>query len=183
MNTIDPRFPLGELPNRPAPPRVASWVTNSRVRPLCAAPGATAADKLLAERIMQGTGVVFWVDNDERMNAVTAVTAVSGSGPAYVFHFMEGLQKAANALGFDETRAKELAMRVVEGAVRQALGSSDALSTLRERVTSKGGTTAAALEVLDRRHTQGATMEALRAAYTRAGELAAELGRGGAARS
>lgn len=109
---------------------------------------------------------------------MNAVTAVSGSGPAYVFHFIEGLQKATAALGFDDSLAKALVLRVVEGAVRQAPASDEPLSTLRERVTSKGGT-AAALEVLDRRDAQGATLEALHAAYARAGKLASELGEGG----
>ena len=162
-----------------AMPNTAAMV-RSGVTGLCAAPGATTDDKQLAERIMQGTGTVFWVDSDERMNAVTAV---SGSGPAYVFHFMEGMQRAAHALGFDEGLAKELVLRVVEGAVRQALASSEPLATLRQRVTSKGGTTAAALAVFDRRDTQGAALEALQAAYARAGELAAEFGRGSPSRS
>ena len=179
IETADLCFWFGTQRVVRAMPNTAAMV-QSGVTGMCAAPGATAEDRLLAERIMQGTGIVFWVDSDERMDAVTAV---SGSGPAYVFHFMEGLQRAASALGFDEALAKELTVRVVEGAVRQTLASREPLSTLRERVTSKGGTTAAALEVLDRRDTQGATMAALRAAYTRAGELAAELGRGGASRS
>lgn len=156
-----------------AMPNTAAMVS-SGVTGLCAAPGVTAGDKTLAERIVRGTGVFFWVDDDERMNAVTAV---SGSGPAYAFHFMEGLQKAATALGFDDVRARELALRVVEGAVRQALASPEPLSVLRERVTSKGGTTAAALEVLDASDTQGATLRAIQAAYARAGQLASELGK------
>jgi len=161
-----------------AMPNTAAMVS-SGVTGLCAAPGATDADKQLAERIVQATGVAFWVDNDERMNAVTAV---SGSGPAYVFHFIEGLQKAAGSLGFDDALAKQLALRIVEGAVRQALGSNEPVATLRERVTSRGGTTAAALEVFDRHDAHGVIAQALRAAYARAGELASEFGRGGASR-
>jgi pyrroline-5-carboxylate reductase len=147
-------------------------IVSSGVTGLFAAAGVSASDKALAERIFQGTGACFWVADDERMNAVTAV---SGSGPAYAFHFMEGLQKAASALGFDEVRARELALLVVGGAVRQALATSEPLSVLKKRVTSKGGTTAAALEVLDRNDTQGTTVLAVQAAYARASQLALEL--------
>lgn len=159
-----------------AMPNTAALV-GAGVTGLCAAAGIDDDDRLLVERIVKGTGACFWVEDDERMNAVTAV---SGSGPAYAFHFMEGLQDAARSLGFDDARAKDLAMRVVEGAVRQALATDEALSTLRQRVTSKGGTTAAAIDVLDRRGTKDATIEAVRAAFARAGQLAKELKSGDA---
>ena len=150
-----------------AMPNTAAMVS-SAVTGLCAGSAVTAEDKGLAERVFGAIGAVFWVAGDER---VDAVTAVSGSGPAYVFHFIEGLQQAASALGFEATQARELALRVVEGALRQAQASDEPLSTLRERVTSKGGTTAAALEVLDRYGTRAAMVIAVQAAYARAGEI------------
>lgn len=156
-----------------AMPNTATMVLCA-VTGLCAAAGVTIDDRALAERLFGAVGVAFWVGDDARMNAVTAV---SGSGPAYAFHFMEGLQAAAAAVGFEAAQCRELALRVVEGAVRQAIASEESLSTLRERVTSKGGTTAAALSVLDRHDTRAATVEAVLAAYARAVELASGLSR------
>ena len=79
-----------------AMPNTAAMVS-SAVTGLCTSPSVTASDRELAERVFAAIGVVFWVTDDERMNAVTAI---SGSGPAYAFHFIEGLQQAAEALGF-----------------------------------------------------------------------------------
>lgn len=152
------------MPNTPA--MVSSGVTG-----LCAGPGLVAGDAQLAEKFFAGAGVSFWVTDDDRMDAVTALT---GSGPAYVFHFLEGLQNAAVALGFDASQARELTLRVAQGAVTQALQTGDEVWELRERVTSKGGTTAAAISVLDERKSQQATVDAVRAAFLRARELGSQ---------
>jgi pyrroline-5-carboxylate reductase len=132
----------------------------------------TASDRTLVERIVGGIGACFWVSRDEAMDAVTAV---SGSGPAYVFHFLEGLQAAAEQLGFEPAQARRLALLTAEGAVRQALQSDETLSVLRERVTSKGGTTAAALAVFEQHDLRNIISAGVHAAFQRAQELGGEL--------
>jgi pyrroline-5-carboxylate reductase len=131
----------------------------------------TVGDRAFAQALFEATGEVFWVDSDERLDAVTAV---SGSGPAYVFHFLEGLQLAAEALGFPADVARKLALQTAEGAVKQASSAGEAFGTLRHRVTSEKGTTAAALAVLDERMTQAALVDAVQAACDRSAEIADE---------
>lgn len=153
------------MPNTPA--LVGKGVTG-----LFAATGVNPVDKNVVEDLFSGTGYAFWVKSDDNMNAVTAI---SGSGPAYVFHFLEGFQRAALALGFHSDQARELALMVARGAVEQAISSNESLSTLREKVTSERGTTEAALSCLDAAHTQEALREAVLAAENRARELSLEL--------
>jgi pyrroline-5-carboxylate reductase len=129
------------------------------------------ADRARAEQLFSPTGKIIWVDSDAKIDAITAV---SGSGPAYVFHFLEGLQAAAQSRGFAEAEARELALQTARGAVLQALASDEAFSVLRKRVTSEKGTTAAALEVLDREGTQRSLSNAVDAAFVRAQEIATE---------
>ena len=104
-----------------------------------------AEDASFAERLLSASGQVFFVEDETLMDAVTAV---SGSGPAYVFHFIECLAAAGRAAGLPEELAGRLALQTVNGAARLAAGSEIAPSELRQQVTSPGGTTAAALEVL-----------------------------------
>jgi pyrroline-5-carboxylate reductase len=85
---------------------------------------------------LSSTGHVFWVQSDSAMDAVTAV---SGSGPAYILHFLEGLQFATEKLGFSKVQARELALPVSNGVLEQALHTNEEFGTLRERVTLKGG--------------------------------------------
>lgn len=153
------------MPNTPA--LVASGVTG-----LYAGPGVSTEDMITAEKILAAVGHVFWVHSDESMNAVTAV---SGSGPAYVFYFLDAFQTAAVQLGFKPDEARRLILLVAQGAVKQALETDETLATLRERVTSKGGTTEAALRRLDQAGTDRAVVEAVKAAAHRAWELASEL--------
>ena len=141
---------------------------------MLARPGLGQVDHDLAARVLAATGYCFWVDSDERLDAVTAV---SGSGPAYIYHFLESVQAAAQALGFPEDQARELVLRTAAGAVRQAQASNAAFTTLKQNVTSKHGTTEAALAVLDARETPLAISAATAAAFARAGELSRELGR------
>jgi len=115
------------------------------------------------------------VDTDSEMDGVTAV---SGSGPAYVFHFLEGLQSATEQLGFSREMAHDLALWVVGGAVQQAAASPESFAELRRRVTSKGGTTEAALEVLHARNCKSALAEAVKAASDRARELGDQVAQG-----
>ena len=153
-----------------AMPNTAALV-GSGVTGMVAAWGVSKGDRELAAVILGATGHCFWVESDERLDAVTAV---SGSGPAYVFHFLEAFQAAAQAVGFDAVTARDLVLRTAAGAVEQAkLG--DPFGVLKSRVTSKRGTTEAALTVLDERAEPQALRGAVRAAYERAGELSREL--------
>ena len=153
-----------------AMPNTAALV-GAGVTGLAATSGVSAADRRLAEATLAAAGHSFWVADDERLDAVTAV---SGSGPAYVFHFLEAFQAAAEGLGFDAAAARDLVLRTASGALEQArLGQPFGL--LRERVTSRHGTTEAALAVLDARATPAALGAAVHAAATRAAELSREL--------
>ncbi|WP_077000445.1 pyrroline-5-carboxylate reductase [Variovorax sp. KK3] len=135
--------------------------------------GVTPDDRELVAQILLGTGDSFWVGSDERLDAVTAV---SGSGPAYVFHFLEAFQRAAQAHGFDEKQARELVLQTTAGAIAQARSSDTPFGTLRLNVTSKRGTTEAAIATLDAQGTGKALEAAVHAAYVRAGQLAKEFG-------
>lgn len=133
----------------------------------------TSKQKKVADTIMQTVGHVVWVDSD---NEIDAVTALSGSGPAYVFRFLEALIDGGVALGLSPENARSLALATLSGATKLAQNSTDELSVLRERVTSKGGTTAAALDVLAQNHFYETLQKAMQAAHKRAGELAEEFG-------
>ncbi|HXF45557.1 MAG TPA: pyrroline-5-carboxylate reductase dimerization domain-containing protein, partial [Burkholderiaceae bacterium] len=106
-----------------------------------------------------------------------AVTAVSGSGPAYVFYFIEALIDAGRQLGFTEAQARTLAIATFTGAAELAARSDEPVAVLRERVTSKGGTTAAALASLEKDGVNAAIVRAVAAAQRRAVELGDEFGR------
>jgi pyrroline-5-carboxylate reductase len=112
----------------------------------------------------------------ERETQLDAITAVSGSGPAYVFYFIEALQAAALELGLPADAARGLALGTFEGAVKLALESKEDVGTLRARVTSKGGTTAAALASLENAAVKNAIVRAVHAADARSRELGDELG-------
>jgi pyrroline-5-carboxylate reductase len=131
-------------------------------------------DRTRAEQILTTVGSTLWVDQEERIDAVTAV---SGSGPAYVFYFMESLQRAALELGFDDEDARQLALETFKGAVKLAAGSPESAATLRARVTSKGGTTERALMELDRAGVAELIVRAVRAAAGRSRELGDALGK------
>jgi pyrroline-5-carboxylate reductase len=111
----------------------------------CAGPGVTAAERDVADRLMKAVGEVAWIEDESLMHAVTAV---SGSGPAYVFHLIEALRDAAEAAGLPADLAARLARATVTGAGELARQSPDDPAKLRIDVTSPGGTTAAALAVL-----------------------------------
>jgi pyrroline-5-carboxylate reductase len=130
-------------------------------------------DRARAEAIMSAAGSTLWVDDESRIDAITAI---SGSGPAYVFYFLESLEQAAAKLGFDPQSARTLALQTFAGAVKLAAESPEAVSTLRARVTSKGGTTERALATLDARGVRDAIIEAAAAAAERSRELGEALG-------
>ncbi|ENO89396.1 pyrroline-5-carboxylate reductase [Thauera linaloolentis] len=155
------------MPNTPA--LIGAGVTG-----LYADPSVDAGGREAAERVLAAVGSTVWAATEEQMDAVTAI---SGSGPAYVFHFIEALEAAGRALGFDEAGARKLAIETVLGAARLAAGSEDSPAVLREKVTSKGGTTAAALASLAASGWHDALIAAVRAAQARGRELGAELGK------
>ena len=128
----------------------------------------------LAGQVLAACGDIVWCAREEELDAVTAV---SGSGPAYVFYFLEALEEAAIGLGLDADEARRLAYATFDGSMRLARASSDPPATLRANVTSKGGTTAAALDVLNANGVRGHFADAVRAAARRATELGDALGK------
>ncbi|MCX7169526.1 MAG: pyrroline-5-carboxylate reductase [Proteobacteria bacterium] len=127
-----------------------------------------------AEKIMGAVGITLWIDTEEQMDAVTAV---SGSGPAYVFYFIEALEQAAQALGFDVATARIMAIETFVGAAKLAEQSHVPVSLLRERVSSKGGTTEAALNSFNASGISAAILKGVQAAVARGRELGDEIGR------
>jgi len=136
-----------------------------------------AMRRALAESIMGAVGITVWVDDESQMDTVTAL---SGSGPAYFFLFIEALERAAHERGLPADAAHRLAVETAYGAafMARAAGSADALASLRDRVTSKGGTTAAALAVFDDHGLRDIVRRAVAAAGERSAELAAHYGAG-----
>ena len=154
------------MPNTPA-------LVQAGVAGLLALPNVSQADRTKAEALMRSVGEVIWVENDE---AIDAVTAVSGSGPAYVFYFIEALEQAARELGLDADAARILSIHTFSGAAKLALGSNESAAVLRARVTSKGGTTERAILTLQQSKVGEQFVTAVRAAATRSRELGDEFG-------
>ena len=156
------------MPNTPA--LIGAGVTG-----LCAAPEVDDAGRDAADRVLKAVGTTVWIDDEARMDGVTAI---SGSGPAYVFLFIEALQQAAADLGFTPEQARQFALGTVEGAAALAARSDEPAATLRERVTSKGGTTEAALRVMDEHGVKEGIVAGCLAAEARGRELGRLLGAG-----
>ena len=140
---------------------------------LFARPAVTAADRLAIERVVQTTGAYLWLEQEAQLDAVTAL---SGSGPAYVFYFIEAMVKAGVEMGLSPAQAHQLAVGTFVGASALAQASDDAPDVLRARVTSKGGTTYAALTSMEADAMQERFMRAIQAARQRAVELGDEFG-------
>lgn len=132
------------------------------------------SQKQLAEAIMQSVGITLWVDDEKQLDAVTAL---SGSGPAYFFLLMEAMQAAATGLGLDSKTAEKLTLQTALGAARMAAESDTDTATLRQRVTSKGGTTEQAIRSFEQAGFQQMVSNALKAASNRSETLADELGK------
>ena len=132
----------------------------------------SAEQKQLATAVMEASGLVIWVDNEEHMHAVTAV---SGSAPAYMFYFIESMIDGAVALGLDKEQASALAMQTMLGAAKMAMGSEDAPSELRRKVTSPNGTTQAAIESMQANDIGRQIGEAMQACYDRSQALSEEM--------
>ena len=127
----------------------------------------------IAESILRAAGTVIWVDDEELMNTVTAI---SGSGPAYFFRIMEAMEEAAVARGLARDKARLLVIETALGAARMAIESDDDPATLRQNVTSRGGTTAAALDALEQGGLDALIDSAVEAAHARSIELGDQLG-------
>ena len=130
--------------------------------------------RALIEQLVAPTGQWLWVRQEADLDAVTAL---SGSGPAYVFYFVEAMMAAAVEMGLTEEQGRTLALATFGGATTLASQSSESPAVLRERVTSKGGTTYAALTAMDNADMKQAFVKAMQAAQQRARELGDEFGR------
>ncbi len=155
------------MPNTPA-------LIGAGIAGLYAGPEVSADERKGAESILEAVGETVWVDDE---SLIDPVTAVSGSGPAYVFYFIEALEKAGVELGLAPEAARKLAIQTFVGAARLAAESAEPPGTLRERVTSKGGTTEAALKVFAAEDLAGRIGKALKAASDRGAELGKLLGK------
>jgi pyrroline-5-carboxylate reductase len=140
---------------------------------LFAPPSVSETDRARAEAVMRATGEVVWVRDEAHIDAVTAL---SGSGPAYFFYLAEAMAQAGVDLGLDPDVAKRLAVATLHGAGMLARMSDGDLARLRAEVTSKGGTTEAALKEMTAADLRGIVGRAMDAAARRGGELAAQFG-------
>ena len=166
-NSLSARLPLVRvMPNTPA-------LIQAGVSALFANDLATPAQRELAEGVMRSVGSVIWLENEKHMDAVTAL---SGSGPAYFFLVMEVIEKAGINLGLPPEQAKLLTLETAFGAAKMALESTSDAATLRKQVTSPGGTTEQALKVLmEEGRIEQLFLDALAAAKRRSEELAESM--------
>ncbi len=155
------------MPNTPA-------LVLAGVSVLYAMPSVTPEERDTAEGILGAVGSTLWVEREELMDAVTAV---SGSGPAYVFYFIEALEQAGCELGLAPADARRLSLETFFGATRLARESGEEPAVLRTRVTSKGGTTERALRSMEAGRVKSLIIKAVRQAAGRSRELGDELGR------
>ncbi len=163
--TGSPRI-VRSMPNTPA-------LIGRGIAGLFATPAVTADERARVEQLLAPTGQTLWVAREVDLDAVTAL---SGSGPAYVFYFIEAMVAAAVEMGLTAEQGQRLALATFDGATALAAQSSESPAVLRERVTSKGGTTHAALQSLQASGVQAAFVHALKAAQNRARELGDEFG-------
>lgn len=154
------------MPNTPA-------LIGAGISGLYAGAEVGAEQRAMAEAILGAVGATLWVKDESLLDPVTAI---SGSGPAYVFYFIEALQQAAQEMGFSATDARKLALETFIGTARLAAQSAEDVAVLRARVTSKGGTTERALASMDADRVRDLIVRALHAANQRAHELGEELG-------
>ncbi|MGA0570370.1 pyrroline-5-carboxylate reductase [Variovorax sp. VNK109] len=154
------------MPNTPA-------LVGKGMTAMFAREAVTPQDRQLVERVIGTTGESLWVDREEHLDAVTAL---SGSGPAYVFYFLEAMSEAGAAMGLSREQAYKLAVGTFMGASALAQASDEPPEILRQRVTSKGGTTYAAITSLEQDNVKQLFERALHAARHRAKELGDEFG-------
>jgi pyrroline-5-carboxylate reductase len=154
------------MPNTPA-------LIGRGIAGLVATPAVSARERALVETVLAPTGQLLWLPREVDLDAVTAL---SGSGPAYVFYFVEAMMAAAEQMGLTAAQGKQLALATFDGAAALAAQSDEPPAVLRERVTSKGGTTYAGLESMRGDGVADAIVRAVRAAQQRAKELGDEFG-------
>jgi pyrroline-5-carboxylate reductase len=154
------------MPNTPA-------LIRAGITGLYALAGVSAEEKHNAESILAAVGSVLWCDREELLDAVTAL---SGSGPAYVFYFIEAMQRAGQELGLDAIQARQLTLETFLGSARLASQSNENVAALRARVTSRGGTTERAIQALENTGVKKGIISAIHAANQRARELGDEFG-------
>lgn len=155
------------MPNTPAQ-------IQAGISALYAMPAVSAVAQEQATQIMKAVGEILWLAEEQQMDAVTAI---SGSGPAYVFYFMEAMMQAAAELGLGPEQARSLSMQTMLGASALAAGSTEPPATLRAQVTSKGGTTEQALMAMEAAGVKSAIVNAARAAAEKSRELGDQLGK------
>ena len=155
------------MPNTPA-------LIGQGVSGLYARAAVSVGERTVVERLLAPTGQTLWVEREEQLDAVTAL---SGSGPAYVFYVLEALIDAGIELGLSAAQSRQLALATFAGATSLARDAAEPPEVLRQRVTSKGGTTDAAISALDADGVKAAFRRALKAAHRRAAELGDEFGR------
>ena len=155
------------MPNTPA-------LVGKGMTALFARPGVTASERAAVEQVIATTGQYLWVEQESQLDAVTAL---SGSGPAYVFFFIEAMTEAGVGMGLSLAQAHRLAVGTFVGASELARASDDPPEVLRQRVTSKGGTTYAAITAMEAAGMQAQFVAAIRAAEQRARELGDEFGK------
>ncbi len=155
------------MPNTPAQIQLG-------VSALYAMPEVSQAQHMQAETILKAVGEILWLDEEAKMDAVTAI---SGSGPAYVFYFIEAMQQAALELGLNEDQAKKLSLQTFIGASKLAEKSHESPATLRSQVTSKGGTTEQAILSMEGATVKSSIIKAAKAAAARSEELGDLLGK------
>lgn len=154
------------MPNTPA-------LVGQGITALFPCASVTAVDKALVEQVIRTTGQTLWVEQESQLDAVTAL---SGSGPAYVFYFLEAMTEAGVGMGLSAEQAYQLAVATFSGAASLAAASSESPEVLRQRVTSKGGTTYAAITAMEDAGIKPAFVKAMQAAEQRARELGDEFG-------
>jgi pyrroline-5-carboxylate reductase len=155
------------MPNTPA-------LVGKGISGVFAVPTVDAAGRGLAVTVLEAAGELVWVDDEAMLDAVTGV---SGSGPAYVFYFLEALEEAARELGFTPADARRLAYATFAGAVALAQASPDEPAVLRAKVTSKGGTTERAILAMEAGAVKAKIVAAVKAASLRAAELGDTCGK------
>ena len=153
------------MPNTPA-------LIGQGISGLFARPAVSPNERAHIEAVLASTGETLWLTREEDLDAVTAL---SGSGPAYVFLVIEALVQAAQKMGLDEKQGLKLALATFRGATALAISSPDSPAELRQRVTSKGGTTHAAITLLEERQVRETFIQAIQAAQHRAREMGDEL--------
>lgn len=166
-NWIDSHRVVRAMPNTPA-------LIGKGITALFACAAVSDIDRHLINEVMQTTGSLIWLDKEDQLDAVTAL---SGSGPAYVFYFLEAMTEAGISLGLTRSQAYQLSIETFIGSAELAKSSSETPELLRGRVTSKGGTTFSALNHMEDKEIKVNFIKAIQAAANRAQELGKEFGK------